>query len=191
MGVLVCLTLLLVISGRLGYADSLASLPVHLREGTRPEAMLFLGGKADNQFGWVGTQTYAVLPDGSLEEWKTGVFGFSYGFELSADRRVMLVNARGGYDPQGPTSIFTPNVCYVYPPADYNGRRPPLGGRLSADGKRAWFSELSVSAYDTGSGEQVLSLPMPSSPGQSCYPLDFYNSPEFVEQAKTAWFMGR
>jgi len=146
----------------------LERFPVHPVEGPRPEAIVFVGGKA-----------YAVLSDGSLEERRAGIFfdgrpplsqqtGMGgtvmvsrvgpWDYQLSADRRVLLVNAksdRGG-------TIWPPVLgpCLAITPEGYYSHPDP--GRLSTDGRRIWFVDSNgLVSYDTATGKLTLSLPPP------------------------------
>lgn len=167
------------------HADTLPSLPVHPREGTRPEAMLFLGQVRN------GARTHAVMPDGTLEEWRGGVFGAGYSHELSADRQVLLVNAvrhEGGQPDDGPCSVFTRDSWWGYPGRDYSGGQPPVGGRLTSDGRRVWLVDRVQGAalvYDTTSGVQTATLPLPRSQ-QGNPSLPGFAGPQF----RSCWTSG-
>lgn len=173
--------------------DTLPSFPVHLRDGVRPEAVIFVGGTPAQHVQWTGTHTLAVMPDGTLEEWRTGIFQFAYDLQFSADRSVMLVNARGrdAFPSAGPTSIFRSDAQLVHPPEGYRGSSLPPGGRLSADGRRVWFGDTRLSAYDTETGERAVHLPLPASPGKTYSAVDPYNGPEFVIRDYDTWYHGR
>lgn len=146
----------------------LERFPVNPVEGPRPEAIVFVGGKA-----------YAVLSDGSLEERRAGIFfdgrpplsrqtGMGgtvmvsrvgpWDYQLSADRRMLLVNARS----DGGGTIWPPVLgpCLAITPDGYYSHPDP--GRLSADGKRIWFADNNgLASYDTATGKLTLALPPP------------------------------
>ena len=122
----------------------LEKLEVHAAEGRPPEAIVFLQ-----------SHTYAVARDGSLAEWRGSLFRADAGYQLSADREVLLVNARSRPEagpPAGPAWVFTRSGRLAH----------PCAALLSADGQRVWpLARDTVECYDTSTGELKLRLPMP------------------------------